>query len=115
MHQQKRAFYPRAGGVEIFGRAVAHVDDVGFDAARRCGGRPSQTDGAQRKFYVAEQFETRVAFAPAERQLVFFGVHLHACRAKRRAAPLDGARHLRRARNAAADFIGQTAQVFLHR
>ena len=111
MHQQDRAF-DRAGAREGVDGAVLKVDEIGFDAASRCGRRPAFGDEANGEFFGAEHLQASVAFGPGDWQDVFFRVHVDPGGAECGDSPVDSLGHLRGAGDAAANLVGETAKIF---
>jgi hypothetical protein len=107
--------YSLKRSAEVVGGAVLDVDEIGFDAASGCVRRPTLGDEADWEFFRAEQLQASVAFGPGDWQRVLLGVNVDTCGAKGCDTPVDGLSHLRGAGDAAADFVGEAAEILFQR
>src|SRR5277367_803061 len=92
MDEQDGALYASGHLREVGFGAVAHINDGGFDPARRCGRGPGFRNPSKAKSHRAEQFDSGIAFAPSVGDRVFFRVDFDAFGAKRGYSPGDGDR-----------------------
>ena len=116
MHERDRALYHGAGLSKSGFVAGADIHNVSSDAALRRCGRPSNRCRAHEESNGRAYCHLCFTFAPTDWNREFLSVNfVHTGVMESFNGPSDGLIGCRRTRDAAANFIGQMAQILLKR